>query len=340
MAALPLKGLATSLVSDPKLMWEIPSMWSLEEASTVPMAYLTAYYSLMVRGRMRKGETVLIHAGSGGVGVAAIAVALSMDCKVFATVSSKEKREFLQKRFPTLMNDNFADSRDERDFEKVVRQGTQGRGVDIVLNSLALDKLQASIRCLAHYGRFIEIGKFDLFNNSDLGMEIFLKSITFHGILIDSLLQHESDEKEQVWRLLKEGTLSGVVQPLPYTIFSHEKIEEAFRFMASGKHMGKILIQIRDADGNISEIKPENQSLDQGGIINEKQDLNNNFGKVDGVTEFQEQAQEGATFEIESISANSSTVANILQNNIPRQIHAIRRTFFQPSKSYVVIGGL
>ena len=108
------------------------------------------------------GETVLIHAGSGAVGQAAISVALRYGCRVFTTVGSTAKRQYLQQRFPQLSDSSFADSRDSHFW---------GRGVDVVLNSLAEDKLQSSVQLLAQHGRFLEIGKFDLSNNTSLGMQ-------------------------------------------------------------------------------------------------------------------------------------------------------------------------
>ncbi|GBN54927.1 Fatty acid synthase [Araneus ventricosus] len=86
MGLVPAKGLATTVAADPNFMWDVPDDWSLEEASTVPVAYSTAYYALIMRGHLRKGERVLIHSGSGGVGQAAIAIALSLGCEVFTTV--------------------------------------------------------------------------------------------------------------------------------------------------------------------------------------------------------------------------------------------------------------
>lgn len=130
---------------------------------------------------MKPGETLLVHAGTGGVGQAAISIALSMGCKVFTTVGSKEKREFLLKRFPQLTNDNIANSRDTS-FEQHVLRHTNGRGVDVILNSLAEEKLQASLRCLAKDGRFLEIGKYDLSNNSKLGtLNFIFFSILFYS---------------------------------------------------------------------------------------------------------------------------------------------------------------
>ncbi|NEU33077.1 zinc-binding dehydrogenase, partial [bacterium LRH843] len=114
-----------------------------------------AYYALVVRGRMKPGESLLVHAGTGGVGQAAIAIALHMGCTVYTTVGSKEKRDFLKKTFPQLTDANIANSRDTS-FEQHIMKQTKGRGVDLVLNSLAHEMLQASVRCLAKDGRFLE----------------------------------------------------------------------------------------------------------------------------------------------------------------------------------------
>jgi fatty acid synthase len=102
MAMVPAKSLATTCVAQKNMMWEIPDTWTMEQASTVPCVYSTVYYALVVRGKMKKGESILIHAGSGGVGQAAISVALQAGLTVYTTVGSKEKRDFLKKTFPKV----------------------------------------------------------------------------------------------------------------------------------------------------------------------------------------------------------------------------------------------
>ncbi|XP_066156912.1 fatty acid synthase [Euwallacea fornicatus] len=247
MGMVAARSLATTVLADPSFLWEIPEKWSLEEAATIPVVYGTSYYALLVRGRMQSGESVLIHAGTGGVGQASIAIALHMGCKVFTTVSSQAKRDFLKKTFPQLTDDNIGNSRDTS-FEQLVLTQTNGKGVDLVLNSLAANQLQASVRCLAIGGRFLEIGKVDLSNNSPLGMSIFLKNTTFHGILLDALFDSDCPEKKEVRRLVTEGIASGAVRPLPKTVYNENQVEQAFRFMASGKHIGKVLLQIREEE--------------------------------------------------------------------------------------------
>ena len=166
---VPAKALATTLVvNDSDFLWPIPEHWSMSDASTVPVAYCTAYYALVIRGRMKKRETVLIHSGSGAVGQAAIRIALKYGCYVYTTVGNQEKRNYLSHIFPELKANSFANSRDTS-FEDHVLRETNGRGVDLVLNSLSEDKLKASVRCLAYHGRFLEIGKYDMSMDNPIG---------------------------------------------------------------------------------------------------------------------------------------------------------------------------
>ncbi|XP_025419053.1 fatty acid synthase-like [Sipha flava] len=273
MGMLAARGLASSVNADPLFLWEVPSKWTLEQASTIPVVYGTAYYALCVRGHMKPGDSLLVHAGTGGVGQAAIAIALHMGVTVYTTVGSKEKREFLKKTFPELSDKNISNSRNTS-FERHVLRETKGRGVDLVLNSLAEDKLQASVRCLAKDGRFLEIGKLDLSNNNSLGMSVFLKNTTFHGILLDSLFDIKSanSEKLEVVKLINEGIKNGSVRPLPATVFSESQVEQAFRFMGSGKHIGKVILKIRDEEATevVMPIKKLFTSVPRSYMVPEK----------------------------------------------------------------------
>lgn len=247
MALVAAKSLATSCVVNKNWLWKIPDNWTMEEASSVPCVYSTVYYALVVRGRMKKGECILIHAGSGGVGLAAIGVALHAGLTVYTTVGSQAKRDFLKKRFPQLQDSNIGNSRD-CSFEQLIMKQTRGKGVDLILNSLSEEKLQASVRCLGKNGRFLEIGKYDLSNNNPLGMSVFLKNTTFHGILLDNITEGDESMIKTVVGLVDDGIKSGAVRPLPVTTFGDSQVEQAFRFMASGKHIGKVVIKVRDEE--------------------------------------------------------------------------------------------
>ena len=225
---------------DKYCLWPVPDEWSLEDAATVPSAYFTAFYALYYFGKLRKGEKVLIHCGSGAVGQAAINVALSEGCEVFTTVGTPEKRKYIRETFPSIDDDHIGNSRDTS-FEQMVMKQTRGKGVDIVLNSLAEEKLQASIRCLGYRGRFLEIGKFDMSINSQIGMEMFMKEISFHGIILDAIIYRTLPHiTKEVYHFLTAQLNRKCIKPLVRKCFERNQLEEAFRYMATGKHIGKV----------------------------------------------------------------------------------------------------
>ncbi|KAJ8030669.1 Fatty acid synthase [Holothuria leucospilota] len=171
MGLVESQGLAWYVFTEPCLLFDVPESWTLEDAATVPAVYCTVFYALVVRGQVKAGESILIHSGSGGVGQAAIAVALSYGCKIYTTVGTQEKRNFLMQKFPKLTQDCFASSRDNS-FQRHIMRQTNGLGVDLVLNSLSGELFKASLRCLSKSGRFLEIGKYDVSQNRQIGMNI------------------------------------------------------------------------------------------------------------------------------------------------------------------------
>ena len=263
MGIIPFKGLSTkvSVNEEDDFIWTVPSEWTLEEAATVPVVYATAYYSLVIRGNLRRGESVLIHSGCGGVGLAAINICLSMGCTVYTTCGSQRKRDYLASHFPDLIEpeNKIFNSRDIT-FEEDIMKATFGQGVDVVLNSLSEEKLQASLRCLAENGRFLEIGKVDFVRNQNMFTHQMSDNKSFHGVLLDALFNYSKnpshprkilEEKKKLKTLLTEGMKEGVVKPLDRTVFSYQDVEHAFRFMASGKHIGKVLVKVRDDNNNL-----------------------------------------------------------------------------------------
>ncbi|KAI8423484.1 hypothetical protein MSG28_012600 [Choristoneura fumiferana] len=256
MGIVAAKALASTVIADAGFMWDVPAAWTLEEAATVPAAYSTAYYALAVRGRMRRSDSVLVHAGASDVGQAAISIALHASCTVYTTVATPDERTFLLHRFPNLSDARIGNSLD-CSFEQLVQYHTRGRGVDLVLNSLTGgDQLQASLRCLrAVGGRFLEIGRLKSSINLELNVAVLLKNIEVHGILLDALLDDNSD-KAAVVRSVAEGIINGAVRPLPSTVYADCQLEQAFRYMATGKHIGKVLIRIREEESGVHSPPP------------------------------------------------------------------------------------
>ncbi|XP_055377679.1 fatty acid synthase isoform X2 [Condylostylus longicornis] len=236
---------ASFLTYKPRIMWEIPGSWSWAEAATVPCVYSTIYYAFFFSTQIEKGKSILIHAGTGGIGLAAIRTAFAYGLDVFTTVSTPQKKQFLLDTYPQLQESHIGNSRDTS-FELMVLKETGGKGVDYVLNSLSEDKLLASVRCLAKGGHFLEIGKFDMVSDLKIGLGDFSRELTFHSVLADNLLTAEPDKILKIKAMVDRDLANGIIQPLPRHIFKANEIESAFRFLASAKHMGKVLIQIRD----------------------------------------------------------------------------------------------
>ncbi|XP_036142705.1 fatty acid synthase-like isoform X1 [Monomorium pharaonis] len=244
--------IANVVVKNKDFCWKIPDAWTFEEAATVPCVYSTVYFALYIYGKMRKGDKILIHSGTGGIGQAAIHLALKEGCEVFTTVGTSDKRNFIKKMFSTILDEHIGNSRDTS-FEQMIMRQTNGRGVDIVLNSLAEEKLTASVRCLAQNGRFLEIGKFDFISNNPLYISAFQKGISFHGILLDNLFIGDHKYKSILRKMITDGLKNSTIKPIQVKVFPKTDIEEAFRYMASGKHMGKIIINIRDRNKPLNE---------------------------------------------------------------------------------------
>nr|XP_050846949.1 fatty acid synthase-like isoform X1 [Vespula vulgaris] len=236
---------------DKTFSWTVPESWTLEDAATVPCVYCTCIAALYINGDMQKGDRILIHAGSGGIGQAAINLALREGCEVFTTVGTPEKREFIKKTFPSIDDDHIGNSRDTS-FEKMILQETNGAGVDIVLNSLADDKFQTSLRCLSNKGRFLEIGKFDLAANHQLSTKIFMKGISFHGVMLDQIINTNDEVKNEISSIFNKLMKENAIKPIIRTVFGQDQVETALRFMAAGKHMGKVLIKIREENEPIN----------------------------------------------------------------------------------------
>ncbi|KAG5873391.1 hypothetical protein JTB14_027737 [Gonioctena quinquepunctata] len=230
--------------------WEVPEKWSLSDAVTIPTVYAMNYYAMIVKGQMRKGESILINSGTMELTVAAVSIALSMEATIFITVDTSNERKLLNDMFPGLENENI-DISGQGYFETTIMMKTEGRGVDLVLIATAGDFLQASMRCVSENGRFLGLSESDYYNSSiDSGM--VLRPCTFHAASFDDLFdQGKTELKLEIYRLISQGLATGVVKPLPTKIFGEMDIENALRLLSSKKCSEKILIQLREETSDI-----------------------------------------------------------------------------------------
>lgn len=225
----------------------MPPAINYTDAAAMPVVYTTAYYGLHDLARIQPGESILVHWGAGGVGQAAIQLANIVGAEVFVTAGSIEKRDFVHRQYGVAM-DHILSSRD-LSFVQGIKRLTGGRGVDVILNSTSGQTLRATMECIAPYGRFIEIGKVDIFANAGLPMGPFKKSVTFsffdiglisleRGPLFARVLQDVVD-------LLAKGSIT---PPQPLHVHNYSEIQDAFRIMQSGSHTGKFVLEPREED--------------------------------------------------------------------------------------------
>jgi NADPH:quinone reductase-like Zn-dependent oxidoreductase/acyl carrier protein len=219
--------------ADARLLARVPAGWSFAEAATVPIAYLTAYYGLRSLGGVCAGQSVLIHAATGGVGTAAVALARHWGLEVFATASPGKWGVL---REMGLDEDHIASSR-SLEFEEKFRAVTGGRGVDVVLNSLANEFIDATLRLLPRGGHFLEMGKTDI-------RDATVVSKSHPGVQYRAydLMEEGQDRFQELFRDLLELFEEGVVGPLPVTAWDIHRAPEAFRYLSQARHTGKVVL--------------------------------------------------------------------------------------------------
>ncbi|PGH19323.1 hypothetical protein AJ80_04076 [Polytolypa hystricis UAMH7299] len=241
-------GTFRSYIRSPEAMCQlIPASMDFGTAASLPVVYSTAYHALIDAARLEKGESILIHGATGGVGQAAIVLAHHIGTEVFATVSNKTKKDLLMEQYG-IPEDHIFNSRSDS-FAKGVMRMTNNRGVDVVLNSLAGEALRKSWHCTARYGRFIEMGQKDIVGNTGLDMAPFLRNLTFQSINLLDILEFNLPKASRIFQGVMDLINKDVTTPIKPTIsLPFAQIEEGFRMMQTGKHMGKIVFEPTDND--------------------------------------------------------------------------------------------
>ncbi|MCW1959068.1 MAG: polyketide synthase dehydratase domain-containing protein, partial [Mycobacterium sp.] len=230
---------ATFVLCDARHAVTLPAAVPVEEAAAIPTASATAWYGLHDLARISPEDKVLIHSGTGGVGQAAIAIARAVGCEIFATAGSDDRRQALR----DMGIEHVYDSR-SLDFADRIRDDTDGYGVDVVLNSLPGAAQRAGIELLAFGGRFIEIGKRDIYGDTRLGLFPFRRNLSLYAVDL-ALLTHSHPKTVQ--RLLTEvyeQTAAGVLPMPPTTHFPITEAATAVRLVGGAGHTGKVLLDV------------------------------------------------------------------------------------------------
>ena len=243
---------STFVTCDAKLVVTTPPGLPDNQAAAVPTAYATAWYGLHDLARISSADKVLIHSATGGVGQAAIGIARAAGAEIFATAGSPGRRELLR----DMGIEHVYDSR-STEFADLIRSDTDGYGVDIVLNSLPGAAQRAGLELLTFGGRFVEIGKRDIYGDTRLGLFPFRRNLAFYGVDL-ALLMHTHPAKVRdllhtVYKLTADGLL-----PLPKT--THYPLADAataVRVMSAAEHSGKLVLDAPRSGHSTVVVSPE-----------------------------------------------------------------------------------
>ncbi|KFZ23643.1 hypothetical protein V502_01879 [Pseudogymnoascus sp. VKM F-4520 (FW-2644)] len=219
---------------------KIPDNLSWEDAATMPCVFGTVVYALIDKAALHENQTVLIHSACGGIGLAAIQICQTIRAKIYVTVGSEEKAQYLMETFGIPRSSIF-NSRD-KSFRRDLMRETLNRGVDVVLNSLSGELLHESWKCVAEYGKMIEIGKRDFVGGAHLSMNIFEANRTFIGV---DLGRFTPAMYQPLMAKVINMYQNGLIRPIAVSrIFDASEVEGAFRYMQKGSHIGKILVKM------------------------------------------------------------------------------------------------
>lgn len=229
--------LATRVIGKASRIEKIADGFSFDEVAALPIPFITVETALDDLARLQRGETILVHAAAGGVGCIAVQMALHRGAKVIATTSTDDKRAFLRGLgVEHIFNSRTANFGDE------VLALTHGRGVDVVLNSLSGPAVTESLRCLRAFGRFVEIGKTDVYRNRQVGLMSLADNKSY--VCLDANRLVDSHARAGVLRRAMEARASGAITTIPTRRFPFDESAAALRCLAQGKQIGKIIVDV------------------------------------------------------------------------------------------------
>lgn len=218
----------------------LPHGISYEEGAGLPIAFLTAAWSLESVARLQAGERVLIHAASGGVGLAAIQIARELGAEIYCTAGNESKRQLLRNMGVKALMDSRS-----LDFVDEILETTEGEGVDVVLDSLAGDFVEAGLKVLRPFGRFVEIGKRDIQENRPMALGPFVRNLQYLAVDLGPMMAGGHPELSPLFHNLAARFERGELQPGPTRVFDHLEVV-AFEHLSRARHIGKVVLRFID----------------------------------------------------------------------------------------------
>ncbi|KDF01167.1 polyketide synthase [Mycolicibacterium aromaticivorans JS19b1 = JCM 16368] len=242
----------TFVTCDARLAATLPQGLTDHQAVALATATATAWYGLHDQARITAADRVLIHSATGGVGQAAIGVARAVGAEIFATAGSEERRQMLR----DMGIEHVYDSR-STEFAEEIRRDTGGYGVDIVLNSLTGAAQRAGLELLAVGGRFVEIGKRDVYGNTRLGLFPFRRNLTFYYVDLALMSLSHPQRVGELLHTVNQLVADGDLPPAQYSEYPLADAATAIRVMAAAQHTGKLLLDIPQTGTSRAVVPPE-----------------------------------------------------------------------------------
>jgi polyketide synthase 12/myxalamid-type polyketide synthase MxaB len=237
--AIASNSFRSEVTANSRLVWHLPEGMSAECGASLSIAYVTAAYALKTLADLKAGQSILIHAAAGGVGLAAVHLAKSTGAEIFATAGSSRKRNFLrQLGLKHVMNSR------NLDFADYIASKTKGKGVSVVLNSLTGDFVEYSIKALSQKGVFLELGRSDIWTSDDIAH--CRPDVTYHSIFLTEEMTRQPERIRPIMSDILKMVGDNRLPALPIKLFPKHEVQAAFRYMSRAKHIGKIVVQWPD----------------------------------------------------------------------------------------------
>ncbi|GAB4195006.1 MAG: type I polyketide synthase [Roseiflexaceae bacterium] len=231
----------THLTTTATRVARIPPSIGLAEAAGLPMIFMTVYYGLHQLARLARGERVLIHSAASGTGLAAVQLAQRAGAEIFATAGTPEKRAALQ----ALGVQHVFSSR-TLDFAEQILEQTGGAGVDVVLNSLSGPAIAKNFGVLGLYGRYIELSKRDIYQNTRLGLSPFRRSLAYFAVDLAGMAFDRPRLFDGLFQEVMQLFAAGELRPLPTDAMPVQQVADAFHTMAQARHRGKLVVSMAE----------------------------------------------------------------------------------------------
>ncbi|PQE13570.1 polyketide synthase protein [Rutstroemia sp. NJR-2017a BVV2] len=243
---------------DSRLLQKLRPEESFNEMACLMVPFLTACYGLIHTAKLQRGETVLIHSGTGGVGLAAIQIARIIGAEIFTTVGNTDKKEFLKKKYG-FDDDHILSSRDTS-FAADIMRLTNGRGVDVTLNSVVGERLRATWSIIGRHGRHIELGQTDILDHGTMDMSPFKRAASFVAMDLVLDAKHKPELVSSILSDIMQYYREGKIQPLPnIDVFPVSDISDAFKDFANQSRIGRVVVSFEsETIRSVMKRKPTN----------------------------------------------------------------------------------